>query len=430
MRRPVLVLLVVQAIALSEHDIVLYDVDLDASHPARYAHVVKDTIRRTGPEVFVEIYEEWMEELKAALPEVFGTQSLAEASQKRFLTALNSSHPELVEELEVLASSLRAVVGEIPMIDLPTLATVTHTYTLSDIAHKSSTDTKPFSACTSILARQANGKVLHGRSKDFHPRDALAKATVAIDFYQKGSRLYRCLHHVPWPGSFKMTCVRPGAFSVAINARGQGINTGHNTSFAELLKRMSPGFDLPFTLLERAMAAETYEEALTLLASQPMLGSIYFTIAGAHGQGAVVTRFANSSSADVWALGSSTDISDGQPPWLRVQTNVDHWVSLESGAYATHRRQHALDLLEGLGDDFLDKHSLMGIYLTQAARAGSENRTQPEDTGAILRPDTIASLVIDPSEPLGSKPDSRFWHVWAETPTIQPPLSLAAPVQV
>jgi len=224
------------------------------------------------------------------------------------------------------------------------------------------------------------------------------------------------------------TCVRPGAFSLSVNARSQGVETEHNASFAELLRRVSaPGAEFLGELAERAMAYTSYEEALAHLASSPAVSSNYFILAGAQGQGAIITRFGNESAADVWALGSS-ELSDGQPAWLRVQTNVDHWVSFESGAYATHRRQHALELLESLGHS-LNKDSFLDVYFTRTARAGSEKRKSPEDTGVILRPTTIASLVMDPNMSLEETP-SKYWHVWAETPTIQPPLRSAESIQV
>ena len=96
------------------------------------------------------------------------------------------------------------------------------------------------------------------------------------------------------------------------------------------------------------MESESYSDALVTLSSVPVVSSNYFILAGSgKQQGAIVTRFGNSSTADVWAVSSGK--GDGQPSWLRVQTNVDHWVPLTSGAYATHRRQHALDLILAAG---------------------------------------------------------------------------------
>merc|ERR1712060_142607 len=91
---------------------------------------------------------------------------------------------------------------------------------------------------------------------------------------------------------------------------------------------------------EAAMQSESFDAALKVLATKPVVSSNYYILAGSEkGQGAIVTRYGNNSASDVWSLGSGA--SDGQPSWFRVQTNVDHWVTYDSGAYATHRRQHA-----------------------------------------------------------------------------------------
>lgn len=263
--------------------------------------------------------------------------------------------------------------------------------------------------------------MLHGRSLDYEPRDPIAAATVVVDFWRGGRSLYRCLHPLPFPTATQwFTCVRPGAFSLSVNARGQGIWTEHNTSFPEFLRRVKvPGTLLLGEVAELAMQAESYEAALAVLMSASVVSSNYFILAGANGEGAIVTRYGNMSSADVWSLNSAADVLDGQPAWLRVQTNVDHWVPLESGAYATVRRQHAIELISSFGPS-ITKDQLLEVYLTRRPRPGAENRTKPEDMGVILRPTTIATLVMDPAAELEPQPDPRYWHTWAETPVVDP----------
>eukprot|EP00434_Breviolum_minutum_P039327 symbB.v1.2.034920.t2/scaffold4595.1/size37584/1 len=168
-------------------------------------------------------------------------------------------------------------------------------------------------------------------------------------------------------------------------------------------------------LAEEAMSAKTYADALRILSSLPVVSSNYFILAGAD-QGAIVTRFGNTSSADVWSLNSSSELSDGQPPWLRVQTNADHWVPY-GDTYATHRRQHLLDMLTS-GETPASKEHFKEAYFVSNALPGSQNRTTPEDTGAILRPTTIATIFLNPSS---SETDLSEWYVWNETPKILPP---------
>lgn len=417
--------LVTAKVPLREHELLRYEVDLEAEPKARYGKVLADFLQKRGPAAFVETYRGWHAWLQRALPELFGSPALAQETQIAWLRALQGSHPATVAELQTLQAALAATpqYNASEALDLPALATVVSLYPLLNIAAKNTTDTKP-SACTSTLVRQADGKVLHGRSLDYEPRDPMAETAVVLDFRRGGKQAYRCLHPLVYPSAMQwFTCVRPGAFSLSVNARSQGIYTEHNTSFQELLRRTSvPGAYFLGELAEQAMQADTYDAALAVLVGKQDVSSNYFILAGAEGQGAIVTRFGNSSAADVWPLGEdSSDWSDGQPPWARVQTNVDHWVPLASGAYATHRRQHALDLLTERGQSSLSKNSLLDIYLTTTARRGSEGRKTPEDTGVILRPSTIATLVMDPSAQQWSKQDVDFWHVWAQTATIQPP---------
>lgn len=164
------------------------------------------------------------------------------------------------------------------------------------------------------------------------------------------------------------------------------------------------------------MERQTFAEALAVLSSSSVLSSSYYILAGADGHGAIVTRFGNASSVDVWPLGAEGE----QPAWMRVQTNVDHWVSADSGAYATQRRQRVVDLLAAAGPSAVSREALLDIYLTDQAKKGAENRTRPEDTGVILRPTTIATIIFDPSS-RDQALDPRYWRIWSSSPKIRPP---------
>eukprot|EP00413_Alexandrium_margalefii_P025058 CAMPEP_0204563442 /NCGR_PEP_ID=MMETSP0661-20131031/34311_1 /ASSEMBLY_ACC=CAM_ASM_000606 /TAXON_ID=109239 /ORGANISM="Alexandrium margalefi, Strain AMGDE01CS-322" /LENGTH=449 /DNA_ID=CAMNT_0051570997 /DNA_START=51 /DNA_END=1400 /DNA_ORIENTATION=+ len=422
--------LLLGAAALPHHPLLRYSVDLESPPSKRYVHVWADFLKRRGPAAFEQTYRSWQIWLSREFPHLFGTPMLASQSQSSWLVALRAAHPQAADEVVGLSTALLGTNASEPLFQPAALATLTSLYPILNIAARNTTDTRP-SACTSILVRQESGKVLHGRSLDYEPRDPMALGTVVLDFQLRRSTAYSCLHPLLYPTALQwFTCVRPGAFSLSVNARSQGRDNEHNTTFPELLRRVaSPGVLLLGEAAERAMQEKTYAGALQVLSSVPVVSSNYYVLAGAWGQGAVVTRFGNLSSADTWALGSAAGWSDGQPPWARVQTNVDHWVPLESGAYATHRRQRAVDALAGMGQGEVSKSSLFSMYLTDHARAGSENRTSPEDTGVILRPSTIATLVMDPAGSAPAEPDTEFWRVWAESPVIKPPAKLQRAVR-
>lgn len=52
--------------------------------------------------------------------------------------------------------------------------------------------------------------------------------------------------------------------------------------------------------------------------------------------------------------------------------------------YATHRRQHLLDMLTS-GETPASKEHFKEAYFVSNALPGSQNRTTPEDTGALSR---------------------------------------------
>jgi len=135
---------------VTEHDILLYRVDLESAPSHRYAHVLADVLQKRGPEAFIQTYEGWNLWLNKAMPELFGTPSLAKSTQSKWLEVLNASHPDVVAELQTIASSVHAVDTSNPLLELPALATAVSLYPILNIAAKNSTDTKP-SACTSIL---------------------------------------------------------------------------------------------------------------------------------------------------------------------------------------------------------------------------------------------------------------------------------------
>jgi hypothetical protein len=74
-----------------------------------------------------------------------------------------------------------------------------------------------FKACTGILIRNSEGKVLHGRNLDFEMWDILAKLVVNVEYYRDGNRIFSVDTVV---GSvFALTGVRHGAFAINVDTR-------------------------------------------------------------------------------------------------------------------------------------------------------------------------------------------------------------------
>ncbi|CAJ1379890.1 unnamed protein product [Effrenium voratum] len=399
----------VAAQKVSEHGLLEYEVDLSAAPEQRYTQVLEHFLEKRGDKAFRSTYDAWEKGLSLLLPDVWGAEVVAQ-SQRRWWEALSASHPAAAAEIRALGVKLK--LGHVK------LAALVSIYPLLNIAPKSPSDAPSefSSACTSSLLALPGG-VLHGRSLDYEPRGPMADTAVVVHHKRSTKVQYSCLQPLVYPTALQwFTCVRPKAFSLSVNARSRGIFMESNTTFDELLRRVSSSYLLG-EIAEKAMGASSYEEALQILVSLPALSSNYFILAGAAGQGAIVTRFGNSSSADVWSLNSSKDLSDGQPSWLRVQTNIDHWVGFGK-SYSTHRRQHMLDLMRTAS-----RAQFEAAYFTSQALPGSETRTSPEDTGAILRPSTIATVFMDPN---AEDVDLAQWHVWNATPRILPPKEFLA----
>lgn len=401
-----------------------YSVDLDVPATHRWASVLDDFLDAHGTDDFEATYNEWLDWL-AQEASLFGPDTVNDTAN-RFLQALETHRPDFHQELLSLSAALQLRKPNVAGFQAPLLALAASGYIIGNIFPENSdtpnsTHIQPRSACTSTLVAGSGGRVLHGRSLDYEPRTAMAKTTVEVQFTRGGEVQYTCLHPLVYPTALQwITCQRPGQMSLSVNARSRGRWMETNITFQELLRRIAvPGNMLLGEVAVAAMDASTYLGALDVLTSAPVVSSNYFVLAGAGpNQGALVTRFGNHSTSDVWAIGSGA--SDGQTSWMRAQTNVDHWVSYKSGEYATHRRQHVIELLRSIETPVLEQ-DLWRVYEADTALdEASLQRKDPEDTGAILRPTTIASLVMSPAV-ANNTLDVR---IWARDPTIQPPVSI------
>jgi N-acylethanolamine-hydrolysing acid amidase len=72
-------------------------------------------------------------------------------------------------------------------------------------------------ACSGIIVRNDEGKIIHGRNLDFSMWELLANLAARIEYYRGGKFLYSVDSIV---GSvFTLTAHKPGAFSIEVNTR-------------------------------------------------------------------------------------------------------------------------------------------------------------------------------------------------------------------
>ena len=72
-------------------------------------------------------------------------------------------------------------------------------------------------ACTGILVRTDEGKIIHGRNLDFDMWGLLADLTARIEYYKNGKLSFSVDQIVP--SVFTLTAHKTGSFSVEVNTR-------------------------------------------------------------------------------------------------------------------------------------------------------------------------------------------------------------------
>jgi acid ceramidase/N-acylethanolamine-hydrolysing acid amidase len=72
-------------------------------------------------------------------------------------------------------------------------------------------------ACTGVVMRNEDGRIIHGRNLDFPMWSLLANLTATIHYYRGDKFLFTVDAVIP--SVFTLTALKPGAFSVEVNTR-------------------------------------------------------------------------------------------------------------------------------------------------------------------------------------------------------------------
>ena len=144
--------------------------------------------------------------------------------------------------------------------------------------------------CTSVVAQDTYGHIIHGRNLDWNLPPALRKLMIDIDFLKDGKKLFRGTGAVGAVGVFngmRYGGVAGGGWSASIDARGKGGSLWGNLLQALLEHSMTPSQHLRDVL----ETARDYPSAVAGLSSTPQIDENYFIVAGSSaGQGAVISR--------------------------------------------------------------------------------------------------------------------------------------------
>lgn len=171
--------------------------------------------------------------------------------------------------------------------------------------------------CTSIVAQNSAGHIMHGRNLDFGPpvlSEAMRQILQNVRYVKDGQTLFNSTTYLGYVGC--TTCLKHGVASLTVNTR---LWTKLPMSVAAwLLHLRRKGNWLAFETRRAMETADSYAEAVELLNTTRLLGPAYVILAGvAAGEGAVITRDEKHSLA-FWSL------EDEPRPYL-VETNYDHW---------------------------------------------------------------------------------------------------------
>lgn len=196
--------------------------------------------------------------------------------------------------------------------------------------------------CTSIVAQNANGSMYLGHNFDYPTQ--FGPGMINVLFVKGGKTV--------WEGSVvagqigPMAGVVPGAFAVAIDARGK-----HAPSMADAVKAAEAGAYGFCLLTRRSMeVATSYDEATKFYMKTPMIAPGYIIYGGVKaGEGAVVTANNSAAGNDLW------EMKDAEG-WFLVETNYDHW---GPAPFTDDRRDPAIKRLKAIGTADI---SMLGLW--------------------------------------------------------------------
>jgi N-acylethanolamine-hydrolysing acid amidase len=211
--------------------------------------------------------------------------------------------------------------------------------------------------CTSIVARLANGTVIHGRNLDYSSSSFLRETTVQIHVYHGTQKLYTSVGFAWYLGVG--TGIGRG-FSVSQNERDNG---GREATFDALLK----GYQGDLWVLRKAFSRLTsFDEASWYLKNSKVAASTYYIVAG-EAEGVDIARERDS-------VAGLSEIGDEN--WFVVQTNSDNWLPDPDG-----RRDTAIEAMDKVGRENMSVDTLLQVL----------------QTFPVLNPTTVFTSIMVPS---------------------------------
>ncbi|XP_022685791.1 acid ceramidase-like [Varroa jacobsoni] len=186
-----------------------------------------------------------------------------------------------------------------------------------------------FTVCTSIVAQNAKGEILHARNLDFGlylgwnsssqtwtMTEVLRNTVVQIEWQRGGATVFYSVNFAGYIGI--LTGLNPGVMSFTVNERFN-LNGGFIGIIQWLIFGQRDlqwlGF-LARDILERGL---TFDESRANLTAAKMIAPVYFILGGNKpGQGTILTKSQGVSGADEYPMATNKNGN-----WFVLETNYD-----------------------------------------------------------------------------------------------------------
>ncbi|KJH52398.1 linear amide C-N hydrolase, choloylglycine hydrolase family protein [Dictyocaulus viviparus] len=220
-----------------------------------------------------------------------------------------------------------------------------------------------FTVCTSIIAQDQNGHLIHARNLDFglflgwNPdihewqiSSTLRKMIINVNWIKDGKILYKSNNFAGYIGIYNG--MKKGAFSITANERFQ-LNGGYLGMFRWLVGLEPDGKWMSWLTRETFEQFNTYAEAKAHLMNTPILSPVYYILGGINPwEGAIITRSLNAT--DLLSELNPTEKNG----WYLLQTNYD---LNKPVLYLDDRRTPGNQCMEKLGQKNVSFQGLFNV---------------------------------------------------------------------
>lgn len=309
-----------------------YIIDLDLPPEERWAKVSED-YSKDFPKLLSQIESMFPKEL------VLAATDLAGNLDKYF------PYPYADELRGIVKYSMNVTLGQVILGNLLYDLTAYRSLTYKSV-------NRPHGACTSIIASDNRGNIIHGRNLDYALSDTLRDMTIEVQFKNRANpNIFTGTTFAGFVGT--LTGAKPGGFSISLDERDVG-EWWQNAVSA--LKEGSYG--IVSLLIRDTLQTNNidFNLAVEKLSSTPLITPCYLIVGGLiDTQGVVITRD-RIAALDKWYIDPSKP-----DQWYVLETNYDHWNAPPSD---DNRRDPGIKSMNSVGRAKINFNTLFSVLST------------------------------------------------------------------